>query len=157
MEKDQSVAIKWAVRIGSPRLRETFHLPDPIPTLFPCCVCLSCNQVTGYAAIWHRVTVPFFFPTRPLAENTRLGTCCDWKPSTSSFVWGSDPALCWEPGSSLKKHLNSLLGSGCSGHRRRWTHVLMKAQQSRRGRKIHRTPGLISHFSEWVLKWWSID
>lgn len=96
MEKDQSVAIKWAIWISSPRLRESFHLLEPIPTLLPCCGNLSCDQATGYAAIWHRVTVPLFFPAPPLHENTRLGTICDWKPSTWSSVWGSDPALCWE-------------------------------------------------------------
>lgn len=73
--------------------------------LFPCCVCLSCDQVTGYAAIRHRVTAPLFFPTPPLDENTRLGTCCDWKLSTRSSLWGSDPALYWEPWLKSKKAL----------------------------------------------------
>lgn len=89
----------------SPRLREVFHLPNPTPMRVESIslLCLSRDQVTGYAAIWQRVTVPLFFPTSPLHENTRLGTCCDWKPSTWSSLWGSDPALCWKPWLKSKK------------------------------------------------------
>lgn len=39
------------------------------------------------------------------------------------------------PGSSLKKHLNPLLGSGCSGNCRRRTHVHVKSPAKWKGEK----------------------
>lgn len=107
MQKNQSVAIEWAIWVGRVPDWGRFSIQHtPLPcgyNLFPWSICLSCDQVTGYPAIWHRVTISLFFPTPPPDENTRLGTCCDWKPSTWSFLWGSDPALCWEPWLKSKK------------------------------------------------------
>lgn len=102
MEKDQTVVIKWAIWIGRVPDWGTTRLYSHVGQIyFPAVSVLW----LGYAAVWHQVIVPLFFPTPPLDENTRLGTCYDWKSSTWFSLWGWDPALCWQPWLKSEKAL----------------------------------------------------
>ena len=82
----------------SPRLREAVS-PDSTPThvqpfpLLCLSVCLSRDQATPQYGI--ALQLPFLSSLPD--ENVWLGACCDWKPSTRSSLWGSDPAPCWAP------------------------------------------------------------